>query len=170
MHTLFKLQPFAILDEISAGGAGEIKDGISVIRDLLHHHKDPTDAIPPDGLVAWCGREQSKYELAASVITAVRGGESQGAAWTPAARALFEHAPEPAGVLDGMLVGFRPMSWSGSRATIMTARAELLLELKGGNRALAEHAEAQYAALQDEIERERKSETQQDRSRNERFE
>jgi hypothetical protein len=74
-------------------------------------------------------------------------------------------------VLDKFLLQFKPEGWSGSLAAILDSRAALLLGLgEHHDQHLAEHAVRAHEALQLQIAAERKWETQEHRSRDERFE
>jgi hypothetical protein len=93
------------------------------------------------------------------------------AQWTPAASALLEEAPDRVSVLERFLKRFYPMSWSGSLAAILSARAELLRGLaEHPDRRLAEHAMRAHEHLQGAIAIERQQETLFDQLRDERFE
>jgi hypothetical protein len=66
---------------------------------------------------------------------------------------------------------FRPMNWSGSRATLMEANARLLDNLQSDVTSdLAQFVTEAKAQLAQEVARERQWETEQDRARDERFE
>ena len=65
----------------------------------------------------------------------------------------------------------RPMSWSGSRAAILESNAKLLDQLLTyTDPAVVEFVTAEKARLAEEVERERRHETEHDRDADERFE
>jgi hypothetical protein len=74
-------------------------------------------------------------------------------------------------VLTVFIERFRPMSWSGSRATLMEANARLLDDLQSAVTSdLAQFVTEAKTQLAQEVARERQWETEQDRARDERFE
>jgi hypothetical protein len=75
------------------------------------------------------------------------------------------------GSLKQLVQRFAPMSWSGSRAAIMESRLPLLKQLEShANPRIAEVAREEGLRFQQQVEKERKWETENDRSTDERFE
>jgi hypothetical protein len=79
--------------------------------------------------------------------------------------------PDRVAVLKEFVRRFSPMSWSGSRATIMAASAKLLDELEGySDPTFIEFVAQEKVRLGKEIETERRAENLADKSADERFE
>lgn len=173
LKVLFELQPTAVLDALFDGGDEGQLAGVNLFERLDDHWGNPADAISCETLVAWCeGDRARRYPLAASIITFARRPEANSPqVWSEQANALLANAPEPAGVLAQLVKRFRPMSWSGSRAALMEANAQLLnsLEPHTASSLLPFVTEAR-AQLAREIAEERKWETEHDRAHDERFE
>jgi PAS domain-containing protein len=173
VKALFSTQPAALLDEITAGDENTTREMLRLLHDAGQVDGNPVEAIPTEKLLSWCRAAPAKRFLqAAAIITPVTsGGDGAAAQWTPAAQALLEEAPDRVAVLDKFLCRFKLEGWSGSLAAILDSRAALLLGLgEHHDRHLAEHAQRAHAALQRQIAMERKRETQEHRSRDERFE
>jgi hypothetical protein len=173
LKALFSTQAEALLDEIAGGNDNTTQEMLRLLRDAGRVDGNPVDAVPAETVLAWChGAPATRFVQAAAIITPVTGGVDGAAAqWTPAAQTLLEEAPDRVAVLDKFLTQIRPGGWSGSLAAILGARAALLLRLgEHHDRLLAEHAVRAHEALQLEIAAERKWETQDHRSRDERFE
>jgi hypothetical protein len=173
LKELFSGQPTALLDEIGTGDPEHINGMLRLVREATRFGDNPIDVVPADMLLAWCHKEpRLRFLLAASIVTPVQGGiDGAAAQWTPAATALLEEAPDRVAVLERFLKRFHPMSWSGSLAAILSARAELLRHLGGHpDLRLAECATRAFKNLQQAIATERQHETQHDRLRDERFE
>ncbi|MET3916101.1 hypothetical protein ABID97_002883 [Variovorax sp. OAS795] len=173
LKVLFELQPTAVLDALFDGGEEDQLAGTGVLERLDDNWGSPADAISCEALVAWCeGDRARRYPLAASIITFARHPEANSPqVWSEQAKALLASAPDPASVLVQLIERFRPMSWSGSRAALMEANAQLLSSLEphiaSSLMPLVTEAKAQLAR---EVARERQSETEHDRARDERFE
>jgi hypothetical protein len=171
LKALFATQPLVLLDEL-AGGDEDATEAIRLVEDAARFEANPIDDVPTETLLEWCRRAPAeRFPLAAQLVTVVGGGENGGAAeWTSAARALLNEAPDLVAVLSNLVSRFRPTSWSGSMAAILSSRAELLQEFCDREDALAEYAKETYATLQRDITAEREWETKHSRERDERFE
>jgi hypothetical protein len=172
LKALFATQPLILLDEFAAGGE-DAAAAIGLMEHVARFEANPIDGVSPETLLEWCRRAPAeRFPLAAQLVTVVNGGENGPAAqWTPAARALLEKAPEPVAVLSNLVSRLRPLSWSGSMASILSARAELLQGLcDHQDHALSARAKEAYALLQRQILAEREWETKDNRARDERFE
>jgi hypothetical protein len=91
--------------------------------------------------------------------------------WTDQAVTLLEHAPDRRCVLETFAQRFMPMSWSGSRASIMEANAELLDSLDPIVVSdLQPFIAEMRRALLHQVSQERVWEAQRERTENERFE
>lgn len=175
LKALFETQPEATLEALFAGGEEDQQLGISIFEFVGDREVDPLEVVPPQVLIDWCERDpQNRYELAASVVGFARSPEQDDAssqAWSEQATALLSRAPEPAKVLEQFVRRFQPMSWSGSRAAIIESNAKLLdsLDAQLAERIATAISDAKQQLAQN-IQRERASETQEDRARDERFE
>jgi hypothetical protein len=170
---LFSTHPTALLDEIGIGDPEYTKRMLRLVHDSARFGDNPIEAVSVDTLLTWCrGDPPWRFPFAASIVTPVQGGmDGAVAQWTPAASALLEEAPDRVSVLERFLKRFYPMSWSGSLAAILSARAELLRGLaEHPDRRLAEHAMRAHEHLQGAIAIERQQETLFDQLRDERFE
>jgi hypothetical protein len=84
---------------------------------------------------------------------------------------LLDHAADPVPVLKELVASLRPSSWQGSRASAMASRLPMIEELqRHPNPAVAEFARQDSARLREEIEEERRHETERDKASDERFE
>lgn len=87
------------------------------------------------------------------------------------AEKLIVSAPDPVKVLDIFFDRFRPTSWSGSRADILASRLPMMEALLHHQRPeVVEWVKNNIAAFEIEISRERESEAESDRKRDETFE
>ncbi|MFW2342509.1 hypothetical protein [Brevundimonas sp.] len=158
-------------------------------RGLFGHFREsrpcPLRKIADDELLGWAlERPEARFPALAASILGWTGTKSElkpdlapededetgGLKWTPTALRLIHEAPDPVVVLTEFAENFRPSSWSGSLAEILSRREALLL-------ALADHPDQRVQAwvraaipnLRDEVERTRKWEADNDRERDERF-
>ena len=173
LRALLSVQPTAVLDALFEGGEKEQSAGVRVFHHLHEHLPGPADGISCEELIAWCeGDAEARYPLAASFVSFSRRAEEGGPqVWSEQARALLAHAPDPRNVLEVFVDRFRPMSWSGSRAALIVANARLLDDLEA---TLPTTLMPYVAEARDRLARviasERKSETAEDKARDERFE
>jgi hypothetical protein len=173
LRALLDVQPTAVLNALFAGDAKNQRAGISLFEGLGDHRSNPADAVSCEALIAWCeGVRESRYTLAASIVTFARNPEAAGPpVWSEQAKALLARAPEPRAVLAAFIRRFRPMSWSGSLAALIEANARLLDSVEShvpsGLMPFVTEAKAQLAR---EIARQRQWETEEDRARDGRFE
>ena len=170
---LLKVQPVAALDEFFSGDLKSQRASVRLLNDLLRFHKDVLAALDDEIVISWCDRDPAlRYPLAASVVLLFsRPKEGEPHEWTPLASKLFEKAPDPRLVLAEIVDRLRPSSWSGSLATKLEGRLKLLNSLPvDGNPALAEPLDGARKRLQAQIEAERRSEQEEDRASNNRFE
>jgi hypothetical protein len=170
LSVLLELQPIVTLDALFAG---DDKDGIEMFSSLSDHRHNPADIIACDALITWCEADRERrYPLAASIITLMRRSEeSYPKIWSEQAKVLIAQAPDPRTVLGVFIERFRPMSWRGSRATVMEENAQLLDNLEpyisSDMIPFVTEAKAQFAQ---QIAQVRQQETERDRGRDERFE
>lgn len=173
LANLLAAQPAAALDALCSGNAAEIKEGTRIIEDWGRlGNKNLLDAVSEADILSWCDKQpRVRYPIVAAGITFSRGEETGGRRWTDRALILLKNAPDRVAVLREFIRRFRPMSWSGSLATIMAANAKLLDELSGySDLAFTEFVALEKARLSKKIEADRRAETSADRARDERFE
>lgn len=173
LKALLEVQPAAVLNALFAGDEKDQQAGFGVFNHLGDHQDNPADTISCEALIAWCeGDRGRRYPLAASVITFARRPEASGPqVWSEQAMALLASTPDPRSVLTVLLARFRPMHWSGSRAALMEANAQLLdhLESYVPSDVMPFITETKIE-LAREVASERQWETEKDRARDERFE
>jgi hypothetical protein len=96
------------------------------------HHESGSlfAALPEKTVIAWCEKgKPARYVLMAPVIDAISEADNGDTTWQPLALAILAKARNKEKVLAAYLQQFRPMSWSGSRASIMERRLGLFDEL-----------------------------------------
>jgi len=113
-----------------------------------------------------------RYPIAAAVVTAFTHADGKALPkWTDTALYLLERAPERLKVLELFVRRFMPMSWSGSRATIIESNARLLDDLEGHpDPSVVEFVAREKTRLASVVQGERRAETLADSRRDERFE
>ncbi len=172
-RALLTVQPTAVLDALFEGDERMQQEGVGVFDHLHDHQSNPADEISCEQLITWYNQvPESRFPLAAAFVTfARRVGEGGLPAWSEQAQALLASAPNPRSVLEVFVERFQPMSWSGSRASLMEANTRLLdnLDKEIAAKLMPFLAEAR-AQLMREVAVERERETAEDRARNERFE
>jgi hypothetical protein len=170
---LLEHHPGPVLDALFSGGEEDRSNGRRVFDFLEAHAKNPADAIPTSALISWCDTDpELRYPLAASIVTfASSSGETGSLAWSEQASALFARETTSMRVLAEFVKRFKPMTWGGSRAAIMEAHGRLLDVVHTiAPESIASLVDQARLRLAEEIAMERRSEAEQDRSRDERFE
>ncbi len=165
--------PILAIDSLFPGDSAEIEQGIRILEDVSRYNKNLLDVVSEGDLLDWCDKEpNSRYATIAAGITWSFAAEETGARrWTNIALAVLMKAPDRIAVLKEFVRRFSPMSWSGSRATIMAANAKLLDELEEySDPTFIEFVAQEKVRLGKEIEAERRAETLADKSADERFE
>jgi hypothetical protein len=126
--TLMKVHPDAALDGLLDSGPKLQRRGGGRRR----HHESGSlfAALPEKTVIDWCeAGKPSRYVLLASVIDAISEADNGDTAWQPLALAILAKARSKDKVLAAYFRQFRPMSWSGSRASIMERRLGLFDDL-----------------------------------------
>lgn len=139
----------------------------------LDWHDSPLNHIPDDVFLSWCAADPAiRYPKAAAVISSFSSSKVTGKLqWKPIVYSIIEQAPDLDHILEIFADAIRPMSWTGSRSDVLQNRSDLLQEFdKHDNPEIKEWAKSQYSLLQEEIKKARKSEDQENRNQNERFE
>jgi hypothetical protein len=173
LAALITTQPMAVLDALFGGDAQARRSGIRAVSDIEHvTETNPLAAIPDNVVLEWCDRDATlRYPLVASVITPFSPGENNTLQWTGVVGQLLKHAPNRLAVLSELVHNFQPMSWSGSRATVMESRLPLFDDpLVRDDPTLVSFVEESRIELKRAIDIERRAETDRDKTRDERFE
>ncbi|MFT4101661.1 MAG: hypothetical protein QM674_11610 [Burkholderiaceae bacterium] len=124
---LFAAHPIAALDELVDACEDYPHGFICTLTFEDVHRKNPLDGVPLEMMVAWCWAGSSdRWSLLASSISAITEGGDQYPTWTESALELIRQSPEPMKVAHALACRIVPMSWSGSRAAIMSKRLPLL--------------------------------------------
>jgi hypothetical protein len=169
LQALFEVRPFEALDAF-VGGKGRLG---TILLGTLGHDKNPLDVISDDVLIEWCGRDPARrYPLVARIIAQFESDDKGSpVVWNSRVLKLLDHAADPVPVLKELVASLRPSSWQGSRASAMASRLPMIEELqRHPNPAVAEFARQDSARLREEIEEERRHETERDKASDERFE
>jgi hypothetical protein len=173
MAALFHVHPVDMLDELFSGDQESQKDSVRLLNDLLQFRKHPMREVSDDVIIGWCdGDPKTRYPLAAAVaLVFKRPADHAPHEWTSLAKQLLLRAPDAEAVLKELVRRLNPRSWSGSRATKLESRLQLLDQLDlGGLPALTAVFDAAKARLRGSIEAERRQEMDEDRWRSGRFE
>ncbi len=171
LRALASAQPAAVLNSFFSDCSLESVES-HFLHDIRGFGGNPFNSVPMQDLLTWCRHEpQSRYPLAAAIITPFNAPDNAPRSWTETALQLLEQAPNPVEVLEQFTQQFRPMSWSGSRATAIELNASLLKELEANpNPTLAKSASQERIRLGQIVNDERRWETADDRAMNETFE
>jgi len=174
LGSLFEVHPSDVLDELFGGRETSQRDGVRLLDTLRGFRQAPLDSVDDDTIVRWCDIDPSvRYPIMAAAATLFRRPSDQAPhEWTPLAKKLLVKAPHPSAVLNEMAGRLFPRGgWSGSLATTLESRAQLLNRLDvSGVVGVAEAYARAREALDRQIDEERRRETEQDRRRSERFE
>ena len=170
---LFETQPIAALDELVGD---ESDDGAHYARRRelrADHAKNALSGVPLDTLVKWCeAGGEHRWEHVAAVIPAFdRDDQERDLHWSQSVADLLKRAPDAIRVAGILVERIEPMSWSGSRAEIISSRMSLIdeLEVLLGNDATGKVCQWR-SYFQRMMERERQRELEEHRRENERFE
>lgn len=124
---LFATHPAAALDELIDASDDHSRGFIRTLTTEDSHGSNPLADVPLETLISWCrSGDPERWSLLADSIPAFTEGGDQHLAWTDAALELVRQSPEPIKVIRALVRRLAPMSWSGSRATIMSKRLPLL--------------------------------------------
>jgi hypothetical protein len=173
LSALFKAQPSGMLDAFFDSGSENQNLRKRIVFELSgDHYAYPFDGVPVNELIEWCEKEPARrYPAAASAIAFLHQGGPSPPDWNNAAIALLSGAPDPIVVLAEFRKRFRPNSWSGSLATAMEGPLPLLRKLKEHpNANVVAFAVREERLLSEEVEKQRRRETQEDRAQDEGFE
>lgn len=148
-------------------------------RFTLGFHRDsgprenPAGKLPASAIHEWCSKSPAtRYPLLAGIMP-LFGRQEEGAVlgWHPIAAELLAQAPDTSAVIDAIVEALAPTSWSGSRAEIMAARANVLREWQHHTDPnVANYVTGKLMVLDKEIAKQREWELKRDREQDERFE
>jgi hypothetical protein len=173
IKALFHVHPSVMLDELFSGDENSRKASVRLLNNFTRFSMDTLDGVPDEVILDWASRNPNiRYPIAAAGMTLFRrGSDREPHAWTDLPRKLLENAPEPRAILKEIVYRLRPTSWSGSLASKLESRLKLLGDLPVGDgpdlKAALEDAKD---VLRKQIDRERRSETEEDKARSGRFE
>src|SRR5262249_38936453 len=151
----------------------DLDRGIRLAAELATLKANPLDAVPDDELISWCNQDAvGRYPAMATVITAFNHADEPGPRqWTSIAVRLLENCPDRIAVLKQFVLRLTPMSWRGSRATVMECNVRLLDDLEAySEEAVVKFVAGEKLRLAQAIEAEHQNETAWSRERDERFE
>ena len=168
---LVKKQPKAFLNGFIDGS-----DDIYRITDikLPIHSGDKVDllsSISTNTIIKWCDEiQETRYLIIASIITPYQTIEGR-LEWSELAKVILRSYSDPVKILNKFKVSLKPMSWSGSRADILSKRLPLISSLKNyPNGAVSDWAKSEEIVFRREISSERKWDLKQEYESNESFE
>lgn len=173
LKTVFKHQPRIALntffDGDSAANHGSLTE--AGFHHFSHRRTHPIDQVPTGVLLEWCDENPGeRYPLIASGMSFDTSSD-EGVTWTPLATAMLDRAPDPLAILNTFVKRFTPRGWSGSLATILESRLNLLDRLSESNSSsFAEHIPKMRSQLADKIAVRRQYEEERDRHHDDRFE
>lgn len=174
IEALIKTFPVVALDclvgEDQETGYGSARN---MFRDVRDNRPCPLEAIPEKVWLDWADAEPLfRYAKLAEVIKFSKTGDDEpSTGWSDMAEKLIASAPDPVKVLDIFFDRFYPTSWSGSRADILASRLPMIEALLHHERPeVVERAKNKIPAFEAAISRERASEAESDRQRDESFE
>jgi hypothetical protein len=156
-----------------SGNANAKRKAAQAFADLLRFHKSPLDVVPDEILLEWADADPTaRYPLiAASATLFRRPKKDEPHEWTPLTSKLLAKTPEPARVFKEIVQRLQPTSWSGSYATKLESRLQLLERLPiGDSTGLQQALYKSRRQLEEEIARQRKREADEDKNSNRRFE
>jgi hypothetical protein len=169
MKGLFKVHPADVLDEIVAA-----KNGVRMMEDLLHFGENPINGVADEVILGWCDRDpQVRYPFAAAVVPLFKQGgvNEEPREWETLTRGLLIRGPDKEAILRAIVKRLRPTTWSGSLATRLEAGLRLFDRLDpSGMPGLAGPLDEAKVVLKNQVDWERRRETEEDRGYSERFE
>jgi hypothetical protein len=173
LKALFEVQPIAMLDELAVGSEQDRQRSIVIMRDATRHRPNPLGSTPDDMIMAWCAVDPDlRYPFAAAVVPLFgRSKKEQPHEWRPIAESLLRCAPDPVIVFKQISGRIWPTSFSGSMASKLESRLQLLERLDIGNDpALVSAFNEAHTKLAAWANNSRKAELEEDRAQSGRFE
>jgi hypothetical protein len=173
MKGLFAVHPTDVLDELMSGGKKARNNSVRLMHDLSHLGTSPMDVVP-DGVIAeWCDRKpKTRYPFAAEIVPLFDENSGQNPKeWKTLTRTLLLRAADKEAVFKGIVSRLYPSGGVGSRSSQYDARLALLEKLDLSDMPeLGGMYEKAKAALETQVDTERRHETERDRARSGRFE
>jgi hypothetical protein len=173
MGGLVAVQPFEVLDELFSGGQQSQLKGIRLLDTLRQFRQSPMDDLPDETIVDWCDRNPAvRYPLAAAIGLLFRQpSEKAPHEWTSLTSKLLSKAPDPVAVFNEIAARLYPKGgWSGSLATKLETRLQLLEQLDLSRPELVGACETAKTNLRRQIDAARRRELDEHRARGGRFE
>jgi hypothetical protein len=173
LSSLIKIQPIAVLDKLFAVVDPERGAFLSALTPRHIQRTNVMDRVPIDLLIGWANRDAGgRYPIIAAIISfSVQSGDDTDSVWSDQAKALLINAPRPEDVLDIFVARFPPTAWTGSLAAVMETNGRLLDRIEADfPPSLIQIFSTAKERFADRVARERQSETERDRVRDERFE
>ncbi|KPH81623.1 hypothetical protein [Bosea vaviloviae] len=169
--SLYKFYPMEVLEVFY--GDDNIK------RFTLGFHRDsenrdnPAGKLPAWAIHEWCSKSPAtRYPLVAGIMP-LFGKQEEGPVLGrhPIADEILDSAPDKLAVVDAIVEALPPTSWSGSRAEIIAARANVLREWqRHSDPNVASYVTKKLLAIDEEVAKLRAWELERDREQDERFE
>jgi hypothetical protein len=129
--------------------------------------RNPLGKVPIPILLEWAGRDSETRLLRLADVIPVLEKQNGGPAWSEAAMALLNAAPDRAAMLQRLAQHFRPSGWIGSLAVILEERRPLIQPFLTD----ADPAVIRAASVIDQVlQREIAAEAEREINRDERFE
>lgn len=163
--TLFRLQPQAALNILLSGQRKPHRT--SLLSMFSNFGDSPVNCTAPDVLLAWANQDPTgRYpQLAKEICLFKKNGDHEKLAWSPLAQHLLKHAPDRTSVLKIFSSRFRPTSWMGSLADVLTPYLHMVRELSSNpDTVIAAWARDQEISLAQQIEAERQRDRRVDES------
>lgn len=139
--------------------------------------QSPLAGIEPGALVDWCRAGRAERWIAVAKAIQPYGpsdddnNQRGGRGLTAQAMAILADAPHPEAVVAAFIHSVEPMSWSGSRATIMQRRLAALEQLSSHpDERVRQAFEGRVADLRRRVDNQRERERTEDRERDVSFE
>jgi len=132
LEGLFRAQPIAALEGLCPRNGADAKSNAHTLEYVRQLRRNPLYLVPEDDLLNWCDQEpNSRYPAIAGAINVFRSAPEVGdSRWSTLALQLLARAPDRIEVLKRFIDQLSPLSWTGSRATIIENNAKLLDELE----------------------------------------
>lgn len=134
----------------------------------------PIMSIPSALLIEWCGERDDRWARVAPHINPFSRADperDEGALFSPLANAFLDAAPRPQDVVEAYFEYLSPMSWSGSRASIIQSRLDLFEALANHpSREVRDTVFRLIRGVRTQISSMYRAEAEQDRERDESFE
>lgn len=163
--------PEALLDELVEGNPeGDTVRGLwSDIRD---NRPCPTEKMETTRVISWMEHKAATRfaEFSQAAVLWKKQDSESDFEWTPIANYIITNAPNTQTTLDIILRRMHPMSWSGSRAHVLSLKLPLLEQLRSHeNPDVVAWARNNIPAYSRNIEAERNREAKRSRERDEKF-